>query len=329
METSRLTKPFFSIIVPVFNKAAYLKRCIDSVIHQSFTDWELLLLDDGSSDDSLPISQDFADTRITVYHHENHGVSFTRNRGIQEAEGTFVVFLDADDYWGPNFLIALAEVSRKRPYDIILTGITKIETDGSRQVLLFPYEGPIPSVKAKESFFEVQRETQLYGYVANKALRKAFLKENHLFFNERLNLAEDLDFFLRCYERCSTLFFIKNADYYYVKYEKGTSMYRRDIDFLSLINIQRHLKSYCDGFLSEDDDCYYKNLISGFCLSALEDVPYKRIPYLNKTVQIIKNDPELRSLCMIDLPIWQLKARAFIKQIRMDTFRVVSKIWKR
>lgn len=93
--------PKISVIVPVYNTERFLRRCVDSILSQTFSDFELLLVDDGSKDQSGAICDEFADRdkRITVIHKPNTGVSDTRNRALDLASGEFVIFMDADDYW--------------------------------------------------------------------------------------------------------------------------------------------------------------------------------------------------------------------------------------
>lgn len=95
-----------SIIVPVYNTAKYLERCIDSIVAQTYADWELLLIDDGSTDDSAIICDEYAakDERIRVFHKENGGVSSARNLGLDNAQGEWITFVDSDDYIEENFL---------------------------------------------------------------------------------------------------------------------------------------------------------------------------------------------------------------------------------
>lgn len=101
--------PAISIIVPVFNKEQYLPRCLDSILTQTFSDFEVLLVDDGSVDASRVICDEYSlkDSRIRVFHKANGGVSSARNMGISFAEGEYLVFVDADDYLEPMFLNTL------------------------------------------------------------------------------------------------------------------------------------------------------------------------------------------------------------------------------
>ena len=95
-----------SIIVPIYNAGNTLHRCIDSILSQTYTSWELLLVDDGSTDSSGAISDEYAtkDTRVRVFHKENGGVSSARNVGLDNAQGEWITFVDSDDYIEENFL---------------------------------------------------------------------------------------------------------------------------------------------------------------------------------------------------------------------------------
>lgn len=98
--------PKITVIVPVYNVAELLPRCIDSLLNQKFTDYELLLIDDGSTDGSGVICDEYVqkDNRLKVIHKQNEGVSKTRNRGIEESRGTWITFVDSDDYVTPDYL---------------------------------------------------------------------------------------------------------------------------------------------------------------------------------------------------------------------------------
>ena len=113
------TTPTISVIVPVYNAEKYLRRCIDSVLAQTYTDFELLLIDDGSKDKSGEICDEYAikDNRIRVVHKDNTGVSDTRNRGMDMAQGDYLMFLDADDFWVQSSFISLF-IGKAREFDL-------------------------------------------------------------------------------------------------------------------------------------------------------------------------------------------------------------------
>ena len=104
--------PKISVIVPVYNTEKYLHRCIDSILTQIYTDFELLLINDGSTDSSGTICDENAmrDSRVRVFHKENGGVSSARNRGLREANGKYIMFADSDDTFYPNSLLDIQQL---------------------------------------------------------------------------------------------------------------------------------------------------------------------------------------------------------------------------
>jgi len=94
-----------SVIVPVYNAERYISRCVDSILKQTYSDWELLLVDDGSKDNSLAILNDYGkkDSRIRTFHQENAGAGAARNVGLENAIGDYIVFIDSDDFVEPDF----------------------------------------------------------------------------------------------------------------------------------------------------------------------------------------------------------------------------------
>ena len=298
--------PLFSIIVPYYNDAKTIRRCIDSVVAQTFPDWELLLVDDGSDDKGCETA---ADPRIKRIRQAHQGASAARNRGMRDSVGDYLLFLDADDYLGDHYLQDFADgVSSDAP-DICLSGLTRVGRDGSSRALVFPFSGSVSKEDILPSFFEIQRTLQLFGYVAGKAVRRAFQMKHRLFFDETLHQAEDLDFFLRCYDNCPSFRFIPNTDYHYIRYEGGTSLFRRDIDYFSLIAIQKRLKRFCDGHLSEADETVYLKNLSAWTSSAIWDTRVGRLHTLPRTIRRIRQDGELRSLC----PVQRASAGVFVK----------------
>lgn len=118
--------PIVSIIVPVYNAEETLRRCIESVLNQGFTDFELLLVDDGSTDSSAGICREYenGDRRVRVIHKENTGVSDTRNLGLSEARGTFVQFLDSDDWITPDATSLMVRAARDSGADMVIADFT-------------------------------------------------------------------------------------------------------------------------------------------------------------------------------------------------------------
>ncbi len=137
-----------SIIVPIYNSELYLTECIDSILNQDFTDWELLLIDDGSSDLSGKICDSFAskDRRIRVFHRENSGVSVARNWGLFQAVGDYICFIDSDDMVTPDYLSSFWKDAVNT--DLYMQGY-QIVDDGKRvqDIVSFGKQGQIITMK--------------------------------------------------------------------------------------------------------------------------------------------------------------------------------------
>lgn len=99
--------PFFSVVIPLFNKEGFIKKTIESVLNQSYSNFEIIVINDGSTDNSLAVIQNIAQKQIRIFSQENRGLAATRNTGFSLANGKVVVFLDADDYWLPNYLATI------------------------------------------------------------------------------------------------------------------------------------------------------------------------------------------------------------------------------
>ena len=129
-----MNMPCFSIIIPVYNVAPYLRECLDSVLAQTFADWEAVCVDDGSSDGSDVILQEYAerDSRFKVIHKENEGVSIARNTGLRHAIGEYFMFLDSDDYISPDALQDFSLVLKCSKYDGMLVQSFQMENGVSR-----------------------------------------------------------------------------------------------------------------------------------------------------------------------------------------------------
>lgn len=136
MKITQMKQPAVSIVVPVYKAESFLPRCIDSVLKQSFPDWELILVDDGSPDASGALCEEYAsrDERICVLHEENRGQSAARNTGMGRCRGEYLTFLDADDFLAADALEFLVTRIKEGSFDIVMAGHWRVEPDGSTPV---------------------------------------------------------------------------------------------------------------------------------------------------------------------------------------------------
>ena len=125
------TLPLISIIVPVYNVGPYLRQCLDTIINQTYTNIEIIIVASTSTDDSVEICEEYAkrDSRITLIHSEPKGLSDARNRGIEASHGEYLSFIDSDDYIHPNFLSTLYRICSEYDCDIALCGYIRVDTN--------------------------------------------------------------------------------------------------------------------------------------------------------------------------------------------------------
>lgn len=144
-----------SVIVPIYNVEKYLKRCIDSILSQTFTDFELILVDDGSPDKCGEICDVYArgDTRIKVLHLENGGVSNARNKALDVAQGKYITFCDGDDSWKPFLLEKAYNTMEEYGVDCVLYNYEGIQEDGRR--IISNHNLGIYQIKEKEKKYNI------------------------------------------------------------------------------------------------------------------------------------------------------------------------------
>lgn len=206
--------PKVSIIVPVYNAEKYLHRCVDSILAQTFTDWELLLIDDGSPDRSGEICDGYAmkDARIRVIHKENGGVSSARNVGLDATKGKWVVFVDSDDWCESNYLADFFSLDFK-PYDndIVLQG-RKNEVDG-KIVENFVLRD---NVYKNIALAMLDNNLLTFGAPYCKLYSNGLIKKYDIRFPEEYSYGEDTTFFFRVLSVVSTIITTSKCNYHYV-----------------------------------------------------------------------------------------------------------------
>lgn len=205
-----------SIIVPVYKAETFITRCIESIISQTYPNWELILVDDGSPDNSGRICEEFAqkDSRIHVFHKPNGGVSSARNLGIESAKGDWITFIDSDDYIRPNYL---ENLSNSADDDLIISGSQRFGE--SEDDYRLPESRKYEIHEFIKMVFEAKSEDDIYtsciSYPWGKLLKSDIIKHNDLYFNSKMKLAEDTNFMLQYLENVRNVSFLKGGDYMY------------------------------------------------------------------------------------------------------------------
>lgn len=266
-----------SIIMPVYNKYNYLMKSINSIINQTYKDFELIIVDDGSSDGSEKLCDEFAqkDQRIKVIHLKNAGVSNARNVGLDNAKGKYLQFIDSDDYVDEDMLEKLYDKATQYDVDIVISGITKVNHDYEVLNETLPQ---LTGVKSKnemlENFASEQRSTGIYGCVSNKFIKRDIVEKFKLRFDTKIKLAEDLDFYLKLYEHISSIYFYDTSFYYYIQNAANSST-SEDFkhDYLTQINISLRQKDLLskNNMLNENNLKTINLVITNFTLCYIYD----------------------------------------------------------
>lgn len=189
-------KYLVSIIVPVYNVEKYITQCITSILAQTYQKFELILVDDGSRDKSGEICDSFAekDKRIHVYHNSNHGVSASRNFGIDHANGSRICFVDSDDWVDETYL---SDMLKYADYDFVIQGM-KQNGKESR----YKTEKILSNLQLFDIYISIAlKHDALFNAPCSKLLKTEIIRENNVRFNEKISLGEDLMFNLTymCY----------------------------------------------------------------------------------------------------------------------------------
>ena len=252
--------PTVSIIVPVYNAEKTIGRCVDSILSQQYTDFELLLVDDGSTDSSGAICDSYtlADSRVQVIHKENTGVSDTRNIGISRAAGVYLQFLDSDDWITPDATKLLVETARDHDCDLVISDFYRVVGERVSR------KGDIDEdrVLTREEYAAHMMEQPAdfyYGVLWNKLYRRDIVESHRLRMDPELSWCEDFMFNLEYIRHAQRFYALQVPIYYYVK-TKG-SLASQSLSISKTIRMKLMLFEYYNQFYKSvlDEEEYEKS----------------------------------------------------------------------
>lgn len=253
-------KPMVSIIVPIYNAEPYLHRCVDSILNQEYTDFELLLMDDGSKDASGAICDEYAqkDPRVHVVHKENTGVSDTRNQAIRMAKGTYLQFLDSDDWMTPDSTKLLVRSALEYDCDLVISDFYRVVGERVSRKGDIDEDG----VMTQEEFAAHMMENPAdfyYGVLWNKLYRRDIIEEHELSMEAKISWCEDFMFNLEYIRYAKRIYALQAPIYYYVK-TKG-SLVSQGISIANTIKMKLMVFEYYQNFYKHvlDEEDYEKN----------------------------------------------------------------------
>ena len=293
--------PEVSVIVPVYNVEEKIERCLDSLRNQNFADFEVILVNDGSSDKSGEICEKYvsADERFKVINQKNQGVSVARNAGISIANGKYITFVDSDDYVNRDYLYCLYDAIISCNADIAMCNYYMVFLNEDDVCMKHGYSDGciLEQAEIKSVFYKhIQENDCTTGYFSlwNKIYRYNFIKENCIFLDTEISFGEDMLFVMKCMEICNKIIFIEEPLYYYEMMETGLfSRYRRNLlsDVMKCYRFlisQLNLKGIVELFpLSIKYYGYIMQYIRGIIENESKKISMIRNVYENKMVQQI------------------------------------------
>lgn len=188
-----MAKPFFSIIIPLYNKENFIENTLKSVLNQSFIDFEVIIVNDGSTDASKEKVNQFNDSRIKYFSKSNEGISIARNYGIQKSQADYICFLDADDYWYPNFLQTIKVTINDFPDQKVFA--TAIEIETTKRVFPAHYSIKKKGICQVVNYFEASSKTSVI-WTSSAAFHKNVFEKSGVF-DENIKVTEDTDLWIR------------------------------------------------------------------------------------------------------------------------------------
>lgn len=252
-----------SILMPVYNSQEYLKNTVQGVINQSYKEWELILVDDGSKDNSKNICIELQkfDNRIRFINKENTGVSDTRNIALDNAKGKYIAFIDSDDSVHKDYLKILLSSIEKSKGQLAVCGFKerKISTNGQIEELsrvFYPKE--VIAIEDMKDLIMDFGNSGLLNPLWNKLYSRKIIEENNIRFKEEVETGEDFIFNLQYFRKINNICFSKGELYYYIRrnnnsityqyidnmYEKGLEIHNLLEDFLKDMNFYNSKNKY-------------------------------------------------------------------------------------
>lgn len=209
--------PFFSIVIPVYNVGQYLVDCLDSIATQSFNDFEVILVDDGSSDNSKEICESFMskDSRFVLHTSNHSGVSHARNTGIELAKGQYIAFVDADDLMLPNALTLYYDCISESGAQIIKCGFIERNITTHQDIIYKAKNPQCINGGETDRILDATEETGYHGFLWNSVFSATIAKQ--VKFDETISFLEDHIYSRTCFRLCNSLYISDCITYCYFK----------------------------------------------------------------------------------------------------------------
>ena len=262
-----------SIIVPVYNAEQYISRCVDSILAQKFTDFELILVNDGSKDSSLAICRSYMakDSRIIVCDQKNDGASSARNHGIDVSKGDYICFVDADDYVNENYLLHLyQDKSLDVDIDLVMHGMYKVKGETSIPITF----NETKTYSLEDGFFF--NDVYLFKFCGPccKLFCREIISKYNIRYNSDIVYSEDFDFLAKYLIHCNKIRISDRQNYYYISHEDSVStrIYPFDREYSGLSYLYDSLSNLNNEFQNQTLNEQIKKYIAYYMSRVLTSV---------------------------------------------------------
>ena len=252
--------PKVSIIIPLFNKSKYIAATLESILNQEFNDYEVIVVNDGSTDESPQIVKSYAekDPRIKLTNIPNKGVSNARNVGLHLASGDWIQFLDGDDLIAPQYLLKSIVLAESTGVEILLTNFQMIDEICKLIKKIFNrYRGMTDQEGLCRNFIEYQYRNGFFGFISNKLIKRKLLEKSKAIFPVNIRLAEDLDFYAHLYPFVEKAYFAPIDSFFYLQTDTNYQN-NNSIDYYSQLIVHLDIKKW---FVSTKQYFIYQNIL--------------------------------------------------------------------
>ena len=318
----------YSVIIPVYNAERTLRRCLDSLVGQQFSDYELLLINDGSTDDSDAICREYANTYpcVRYFAKENGGVSSARNLGLEQAKGEYILFVDSDDYVSENYFASLSDALENAAVDLLMFGYRNFGGASTEWDTGEFYENAEVGVAKRVSSAMQQ---YLFSSLWSKAFKRQIIERNNIRFSNDLAIGEDQAFIFTYAMHIRSIGSIENH-LYNVDVSDGNSLSRKARPYLTehLMEVNRRMyAAYRDAEHSPEAARYYEVALSWMAYRSAYSCCKELLKFGYSTEQ---RQREIRRICELyrteHVKPVGLKCRIIALPVQLRWSRVIDRL---
>lgn len=236
-------KPLVSIIVPVYNVEKHLSKCLQSILQQTYTNLEIILIDDGSTDKSGPLCDDFSskDSRIQVFHQKNAGLSSARNKGLDVCHGEYIAFVDSDDYIGPTMYETLVQLAQEHTADMVVCNLAIVSPNGEITEIP-PVQNHYTVIPLEYALAYGVNEMSFGSFACNKLYQRELFRLNR--YREGIYY-EDFEASMRIFPQTKRILYTPQVFYYYVSNPLGITHTRKFKSKIDDFDVSKEFVAFC------------------------------------------------------------------------------------